>query len=149
MQQLVEKIRKLRFSWNKKPLAEDDFFRLCRRFRIGVDELPLQTNGFYYCLKGKHFIAIDSRLTGHKRLFVMFHELAHFLMHAPDAGVTANFHGIGKKTRKEIEADAFALCALIPLAWIASRTPHEISEEEGIPLEMVAERVHAFERYNF
>lgn len=144
MQHFVEKIRSLRFSWNKKALTEADFYRLCRRFRIGVKEMPLSTNGFYYCLKGRHYIAFDSRLSGSKRAFVMFHELAHFLMHTPDTGVTANFHGVGKKTRKEAEADAFALCAIIPLAWIRERPPHDISEEEGISREMVAERLAVF-----
>jgi len=147
MQQLVEKIRRLRFSWNNKQLTEADFYRLCRRFRIDVQELPLQTNGFYYCLKGRHFIVIDSRLTGHKKLFVMFHELAHFLMHAPDSGVTANFHGIGKRTRKEIEADAFALCAMLPKSWIEKLLPHEICEHEGISQEMLAERLSIYKNF--
>ena len=148
MQFLVEKISRLRFSWNKRPLAEADFYRLCRRFRIHVTEMPLQTNGFYYCMKGRHFIAIDSRLTGHERLFVMFHEIAHFLMHSPDAGVTANFHGVGKKTRKELEADAFSLCSLIPRKWIENRTPFEISDEEGIPFDLIAERLSVYQTYD-
>lgn len=147
MQQLVEKIRRLRFSWNNKQLTEADFYRLCRRFRIDVQELPLRTNGFYYCLKGRHFIAIDSRLTGHKKLFVMFHELAHFLMHAPDSGVTANFHGVGKRTRKEAEADAFALCALLPKSLISRRTTQEICDDEGVSHEMIANRLSVYEHY--
>lgn len=147
MQFLIEKISRLRFSWNKRPLAEADFYRLCRRFHIHVTEMPLRTNGFYYCMKGRHFIAIDSRLTGHKRLFVMFHELAHFLMHSPDDGVTANFHGVGKKTRKEFEADAFALCALLPKAWLERRTPYEIADDEGVPASLVAERAAVYKTY--
>ncbi|MGI8811011.1 MAG: ImmA/IrrE family metallo-endopeptidase [Pyrinomonadaceae bacterium] len=147
MQLLVDKIHKLRFSWNKRPLTEPDFHRLCRRFRITVTEMPLQTNGFYYCLKGRHFIAVDGRLGSRQKLFVMFHELAHFLMHSPDAGVTASFHGVGKKTRKEKEADAFALCAMMPKTWIEERTLGEIADDEGIEPPIVAERFAVFERY--
>lgn len=141
MLSFVEKIAYLRSNWNKKPLAEEDLYKLCKRRKITVVEMPLRTNGFYYCVKGRHFIAVDSKLRQPKKLFVMFHEFAHYLMHAPDTGTTANFHGVGKKTRKENEADTFAMCALIPKPWIENRSPQEIVEEEGIPAEMLAERL--------
>ena len=105
----------------------------------------MRVSGFYYCLLGRHYIAINSRLRQHKKLFVMYHEFAHYLMHAPDTGVTANFHGVGKKTRKEAEADAFALCAVIPKTWIESRSPHEIVEVEGIPEPIIKERLELYE----
>jgi len=147
MQLFAEKIRRLRFSWNRRPLTEGDFYRLCKRFRVTVTEMPLRTEGFYYCMKGRHFIAIDSKLHGQQKLFVMFHELAHFLMHTPEDGVTANFYGVGKKTRKEAEADAFALCAILPKNWIEHRTPYEISDEEGISAAIVAERLAVYATY--
>lgn len=143
-----DKISKLGIDWNRRPLTEDDFHRICKKLKITVDEYPLTTNGFYYSVMGGHYIVVDSRLTGFRKLQVMFHELAHFLLHAPDRGVTANFHGIGKKTRKEIEADAFALCALIPRRWLESRTADEIAEHEGIDGEMIRERFAVYERYN-
>ena len=123
---------------------QDDFYRLCRRHKVTVQEMPLRVSGFYYCLMGRHYIAIDSRLRQHKKLFVMFHEFAHYLMHSPDTGVTANFHGIGKKTRKEAEADAFALCAIIPKTWLESRSVAEIAEEDGIPEAMMKDRVQIY-----
>jgi Zn-dependent peptidase ImmA (M78 family) len=147
MQFFLEKIAKLRINWNKKPLTEDDFYALCRRHRIGIQEMPLRTNGFYYCVKGRHFIAVDSKLKPQIKLFVMFHEFAHYLMHAPDTGTTANFHGVGKKTRKESEADAFALCALIPRLWVESRTMQELAEEEGFPADMLRDRKKMYELY--
>ena len=144
---LVEKISRLKIDWNKRVLTEDDFHLLCRRFKITVQEMPLSVSGFYYCMKRRHFIAIDSKLPAPKRLFVMFHEFAHFLMHVPDTGVTANFHGIGKKTRKEMEADAFALCALIPRTWIETRSDQEILEDEGVSLEMLRTRAEIFAKF--
>ena len=68
-------------------------------------------------------------------------------MHVPDTGVTANFHGIGKKTRKEIEADAFALCALIPRTWIETRSEQEMIEDEGVSLEMLRMRNEIFAKF--
>lgn len=143
----LDQISELRCGWNKKPLSEETFHRLCKRRKITVVEMPLRTNGFYYCVKGKHYIAIDSKLKRFDKLFVMFHEFAHYLMHAPDTGTTANFHGVGKRTRKEREADAFALCALIPTKWIEERALDELHGEEGIPLAILKERREIYEMY--
>ncbi|MEP7075410.1 MAG: ImmA/IrrE family metallo-endopeptidase [Acidobacteriota bacterium] len=146
MRFIVEKISSLRINWNSRVLTEDDFYRLCKRFRITVQEMPLSVSGFYYCMKKRHFIAVDSKLDRQEKLFVMFHEFAHFLMHTPDAGVTANFHGIGKKTRKECEADAFAACAMVPKTWIESRTEEEIMDE-GIDPEILKQRLQIYSRF--
>ena len=144
MRFFLEKIEALKVGWNQRRLTEADFYVLCRRHKITIQEMPLRVGGFYYCLMGGHYIAIDSKLAPDKKLFVMFHEFAHFLMHAPDSGVTANFHGVGRKTRKESEADLFAAVALIPRTWLETRTPHEIATEEGIDPETVAERFQIF-----
>jgi Zn-dependent peptidase ImmA (M78 family) len=77
----------------------------------------------------------------------MFHEFAHYLMHAPDTGTTANFHGVGTRTRKEREADAFALCALVPRKWIEERSVEELHEEEGLPVKILKERREIYEMY--
>lgn len=145
MRSYLEKIKELRIGWNSRPLGETDFYRLCGRHKITVVEMPLRTNGFYYCVKGRHFIAVDSKLPQIKKLLVMFHEFAHFLMHSPDTNTTASFHGIGKKTRKEREADAFALCALIPRSWVEGRQMSELIDE-GYSIELLRERAEIYEQ---
>jgi len=50
-------------------------------------------------------------------------------------------------TRKEMEADAFALCALIPRAWIETRSDQEILEDEGVSLEMLRTRAEIFAKF--
>lgn len=147
MQFFQDKIRELDIEWNKRPLTEADFYRLCKRFKITAEELPLRVGGFYYCVKGGHYIAIDCKLPRWKKLLVMFHEFAHFWLHSPDEGVTANFHGVGRQTRKEAEADAFALGALIPRVWLVNSSPEELIEEEGISPEIMLERLRVFEKY--
>ena len=144
MRSYLEKLTDLRIGWNRRPLGEDDFYKLCRRFRITVVEMPLTTNGFYYCVKGQHFIAISSKLPRIKKLLVMFHEFGHFLMHSPDTNTTASFHGLGKKTRKENEADAFALCALIPKTWLETRDLAELADE-GFSMEILNQRIAIYE----
>jgi len=146
MRSFLKKFDSLDVGWNQRPLDERDFYRLCRRFRVTVVEMPLRTNGFYYCVKGRHYIAVDNCLPRVKKLLVMFHEFAHFLMHAPETNTTASFHGLGQKTRKEREADTFALCALIPKDWITSRDLTELIDE-GFAAENIAERVAIYERF--
>ncbi|MEO6656424.1 MAG: ImmA/IrrE family metallo-endopeptidase [Pyrinomonadaceae bacterium] len=147
MRFLTEKISQLRIGWNEGPLTEADFYRLCKRFKIGVTEMPLTTGGFYYRVMGNDFIAVDSKLTAAKKLLVLFHELGHFLFHTPESGATASFHGVGRRTRQECEADIFALCALIPRSWIESRHPQELIDDDGLSPEMVEARQKVFLNY--
>lgn len=147
MHLLIDKITRLEIDWNRRPLTEADFYRLCRKHKVTVEEIPLRVSGFYYSVLGRHCIAIDSRLSRQKKLLVMFHEFAHFLLHATEGGATANYHGVGKRTRKELEADVFALCAVIPRTWINSARFCEYVDENAIEAEMVSERLRIFERF--
>ena len=145
MRSYLDKLAGLNIGWNERPLDEEDFYSLCRRYQITVVEMPLETNGFYYCVKSRHFIAVSSRLPAIRKLLVMFHEFAHFLMHSPDFNTTASFHGLGKKTRKEQEADAFALCALIPRCRLENCEMNELIDD-GFPIELLTERLRIYDR---
>ncbi len=140
----LKKFSSLKCRWNERPLNEADFYRLCRRHKISVREMPLRVSGFYYCMLGRHYIAINSRLQPMRKLFVMFHEFAHYLIHAPDSGATASFHGIGKRTRDEFEADLFAACAIIPRPMVETRSAPELIEAEGFPEDVVRERLEIY-----
>jgi Zn-dependent peptidase ImmA (M78 family) len=144
----LDKFSGLKCHWNKRSLTDEDFYRLCKLHKVTVQEMPLRVSGFYYCMLGRHYIAINSRLRHPKKLFVMFHEFAHYLIHAPDSGATANFHGIGKKTRKEFEADAFAACALIPRPMVGSRSVQELIEVECLPEDLVRQRIELFRLFS-
>ena len=148
MQLIVSHIKALKIGWNERPLTEADFYRLCRRFRIRVTEMPLRVGGFHYRLLGRDFIAVDVRLGPVEKLVVLFHELGHFLLHPPESGATASFHHIGRPTRQEQEADVFAYCCLIPQRWIVERDAGEIAEQEGIPDEILAARYDVYRRHN-
>lgn len=146
---LTDKIGRLKLGWNDTPLDESHFYQICAKFRISVVEMPLRVSGFYYRVMGRDFIAINSRLSGDLKLVVMFHELGHYILHTPDTGATANFHGVKCRwSRKEIEADAFALCAVIPLRLIKFHSPAELIHD-GFSDEIVAARLGIFERHGF
>lgn len=140
MHLFIGKLGSIEPRWNVEPLVEGDFYRLCERFSIRVIEAPMSTEGFYFSMLGGHYIAVNSRLTGPLRLVVMFHELAHFLLHAPDAGVAAEFRGLGRRKRRELEADIFAVCAVIPRPYLESRSLQELIEEHGLPPTLVMQR---------
>jgi len=146
MQFLIDKTSRLNIGWNEFPLGEGDFEALCRRFGITLQEMPLTTAGFYYRLLGRDFIAIDSRLKGPQRLAVLFHEFAHFLFHTSETGPAAGFHGVGRRTRKEIEADVFSLCAVLPRSVLETRSPDDLISE-GWPGAMIKERLEILQRY--
>src|SRR5437660_4547134 len=98
MRFLVEKVNSLGISWNQRALTLKDFYKLCRRFRLNVQEMPLVVAGFYYRAMGKDCIAVDSRLPDNEKLAVMLHEMGHFLFHAPETGATASFHHVAGLT---------------------------------------------------
>ena len=145
MKLLLEKIKRLDIAWNERPLTEDDFYSLCGRFGVLIDESPLKVPGFYFCGLGLHYIAINSDLPPDKKLFTMFHEFGHFLIHSPRTDPAAGFCGI-RHTRVEAEADMFALVAVMPRAAIAGRSAEELIEHEGFDATRVRQRLELLAR---
>jgi Zn-dependent peptidase ImmA (M78 family) len=146
MQLLLDKIGQLDIGWNERLLGESDLYELCDRFNLTVDELPLNTAGFYYRVMGSDHIAINSKLAGPIKLSVLFHEFAHFLFHTSDTGPAVGFHGVGRQTRKEREADVFAICAVIPRPLINGSSIADLLND-GYPAEMITERLEVLRRY--
>jgi Zn-dependent peptidase ImmA (M78 family) len=147
MQLIIAQLQKLKIGWNERPLTEADFYRLCRRYGIRVTEMPLRVGGFHYRVLGRDYIAVDARLKPPEKLAVLFHELGHFLLHAPASATNASFHHVGRKTRAEQEADLFAYCCLVPRKWLFERDMAEISAEEGISAEVLEARWEIYRRY--
>lgn len=148
MKSFLQKIEKLDFGWNQRSLTSDDFYGLCRRFKIKVEELPLLTvHGAYSCDKKKHYIAVNTRLPQMQQLFVMFHEFGHYLMHLPSTGPIERQCTVPTKrrSRDEKEADAFAYCAVLPFELLRTRDSMELADAYGMTFFM--ERLAVYERY--
>ena len=101
-----------KYDFNKRRLTEQDFFEICGKRKISVQELDVATSFYIYVL-GQELIVIDRKLRGVVREFAMFHELSHALLSARLNGPQALFMGM-LDSREEDEADAFAAIALIP-----------------------------------
>ena len=146
MRLFLNKIRQLDIGWNERPLGESELYALCERFNVTVQELPLRTAGFYYRAMGRDLIAVNSKLNGLMKLSVLFHEFAHFLFHTSETRPAVGFHGVGRRTRKEREADVFAICAVIPRPLIDGPGAEDLLND-GYPAEMVYERLDVLRRY--
>ncbi len=147
MQLLIDKISKLNIGWNERSLNDADVQTLCQRLGVEIDETPMTVDGFYFRVMERDFIAVNSRLGKIERLAVLFHEIGHLLFHAPGTGPVARFHHVGRKTRQEIEADVFSLCALIPQTWVKTRSAEELIGDHGLSAEMIRERFAIFETF--
>lgn len=130
-------------EWNVRVMTEDDFYYYCDTARIVVRDMPLDNlPGLYLLCDGRPCILLDTDLRGAERLFIGFHEYAHFLLHPPRVRA---FHGYDDIT--EDEADAFAVCALIPRTTIAHYWPSEIAELYGYPPWIVRLRREVFDKW--
>lgn len=149
MKLALDKISRLIPDWNQRQLTEDDFFDICAHFGVTVDELPLRVDGFYYEAAGRPFIAFNSLLPQTRKLFVMFHELGHFLLHSPQGEPAVNWHSIGRSGKKEKEADAFALCAIWPKSMVTDATEPDLVRDDESAAEMYSRRLRLLWRYGF
>ena len=135
-------------GWNRRPLSEDDFFRICRREKIAVQEMPLSVRGFYGVCKGRRFIALDSKMRGVARLFTAFHELGHHFLHAPKATAQVNYFHLREEPKVKFEADAFAVVSLLPEPKLRRMlTTLEEEWEPGYTAEMIEFRLKVLATY--
>jgi Zn-dependent peptidase ImmA (M78 family) len=132
---------------NRRELTELDFFKLCRREKIKIKEIPLRADiyGYYTNYKGKCFIIINSTLAPVRWLEVAFHELGHHYLHAT-VSQSSFFNSQNLFHKQEQEAQNFAVLALIPLSVL------EVIEKEpdlvfNYPLHLIEQRVKLFRDY--
>jgi Zn-dependent peptidase ImmA (M78 family) len=133
-------------GWNKRIFTEQDFFRLCKRFGVLVfEEDPdcVPGDGAYVVVEDIPVIFINNTLTGLKRLWVMFHELGHHLLHTPETCLFSD----STIHKAQSEANFFAALALLPeqmVRQIPLWEAYDVDEHSAKLLEM---RLEFFENY--
>lgn len=135
-------------EWNRRAFTDETFERLCRKHRIKVFDIPLRVPGFYMACKGKRCIYLNDKVRGVQRLYNGLHELGHYFLHALKEPTAALFLGLQPGTREEIEADIFAVVALIPEPLLRRMlgTPEE-EWQHGFTAEMLELRLRVLEKY--
>lgn len=134
---------------NKRPFTLADFYRICRREKIKVHEIPLRVPGFYMVNRGHAHLYLNSALRGVAFLLAALHELGHHFLHAPPTRTVAYFYRLPPNSKKELEAQAFALIALIP-DWLLKKflANEENPGDWGFDEEMMRDRCDIFVRYS-
>lgn len=120
-------------GWNEKILGEDVAIEFCRSNSICiVDDYRLDYGRIVF-YKGYTFILKNPYLEAGMRLWVLWHEIAHFLLHAPQS---SKFSPLVKR-KNDREANYIAAIAMMPRQTIQGRTFHEIEEEYGYPAKLI------------
>lgn len=101
-----------RFS--RQRLTGTDFVNLCDSNEIIVKITPDCDRGFYYFMRGRHYITLSSKLNAMQRSFVGWHEFAHFLQNFYERKSIAAFSNVQPDKASEKLADVFAMIALRP-----------------------------------
>ncbi|MDQ1610307.1 MAG: IrrE N-terminal-like domain [Pyrinomonadaceae bacterium] len=147
MKLLAKAIRGYVPYWNERPLTEADFYRLCRKFKVRVIEVPLRVPGLFMQVGDKRCLYVNSRLGGVDWLHAALHEMGHALLHTPPSGTVAYFFRLPPNSKREHEAEAFAAVALIPLNIVMTKLPWEIQEEYGYPTELIELRKRIYDNF--
>lgn len=111
------KIKKHFPHFNERPITADDFWQLVRgeKKQLTVAQMPLLVDGYYTARGERHYILIDSRLSGVRWLHTALHELHHYLFDVPGQNEGYTFYRNGRYLdRREYRADAFATIAVLP-----------------------------------
>lgn len=128
--------------WNQKVLTEAHALAFCDESGVRLLQHASVEYGRYVFYKRLHFIIINPCLAAGMRLWVLWHEIAHFLYHSPQ---TENFSALMLR-RQDHEANWFAAVAMMPKPLIAGKTIDEVVYEFGYPKEIVQIRYDISER---
>ncbi len=133
-------------DWNKRALTEKDFFNLCKKLGVLVfEEDPdcVPGEGVYVVVEGIPVIFINNTLKGLKKLWVMFHELGHHLLHTPETC----FFSESTVHKAQSEANLFAAIALLPEPMIRQIPLWEVYEVDEHSANLLQTRLEIFEIY--
>jgi hypothetical protein len=109
--QLPQTLSLLIQKFNRFPLTGQDFVELCRANNITVRLTAGCGRGFYYCVSGRHYITLSTELSREERVWVGWHEFAHFLQNIDARKTIAAFSAVQPNKESEKLADAFARIA--------------------------------------
>jgi Zn-dependent peptidase ImmA (M78 family) len=129
--------------FNQRVHTERDLLLVCLRLGIKVIEAYTGELGLYIVYRGRPFIIIQPGLRGGLRAWVLAHEIAHFLLHAPSASTFTT----SMKRKADFEANIIAALLLIPLRLVRTVLPSEIEERFDYPAELTGIRKVIYESF--
>ncbi|HEX8708837.1 MAG TPA: ImmA/IrrE family metallo-endopeptidase [Pyrinomonadaceae bacterium] len=143
---IAKRFKKLRRGWNSRTLTEKDFWALCKKHGVEVYENSgkhMKWKGVYTVLDGIPTIIIDPRLKGLERLWTLFHELGHHLLHSPETC----FFSDSTVHKAQSEANAFAAIALIPEKYVRQVPLWDVYDVDEFAAKLFQIRLGVFDLY--
>jgi Zn-dependent peptidase ImmA (M78 family) len=126
-------------DWNERIYSVEDFDRFCPRDGVCDCNCRMRAAGLYVAYSDVAIILLSERQRGLRRRFVQMHELGHHWLHTPGLRYFS-----GLETKQEFEANSTAICALLPLLLLLTKTLAEIAEEYSYLCQLIARRMALF-----
>ncbi len=132
----------------ERSATEEDFYRYCADHQITVVmDLDVSIGVYVACL-GENVIFLNPKLRSWFLKYVMFHELAHFIFHAPtQSNVGVEFFRPHSKRKNHFEAEAVAALLLLPKTELNSILQSEEFENPDLA-ELVSLRFEIYRNFN-
>jgi Zn-dependent peptidase ImmA (M78 family) len=126
----LSRVREVLPEFNEREYTEEHFWKLAKRFKIVVRFMPLVVDGYYEQRRGRHYIVVDSRLNGYKRVHTLWHEFCHYLLDVPQGQTALYRKSCGDADDpREAFADAFALICMLPMTTLLTLRGDELTDD--------------------
>jgi hypothetical protein len=132
-------------GFGRRPLTFSDFEYVCTQLNITVLYLHNIFGGIAIPRRrNRQIIVLDPKGSPLDLSLRAWHEFAHLM--CGHEGVRLFVRG--SLERAEVEADALALCALIPTDWVEAENPYFADQllDEGFTWQQIWERKEIYER---
>lgn len=120
-------------DWNLRILTEHDALRICNENSVHLVEDVNTRFGKIVFHRGYVFIVMNPDLSPAMRLWVLWHEIGHFMLHAP---ASSRFTPMIER-KNDREANYLAAIALMPKTLVVGKTVDQIIREYSYPRELV------------
>lgn len=127
---------------------ENDLLEFCTDQNIELVYSNEVSAGIYVMFGGSHFVFLNSRLVGLRLLHVAFHEIGHYLLHAPSRSrYAAEFFAAHANAKHHCEAESVAALLLLPPCdlHLALQSPEVYASDEL--RELIGLRLDIWQRY--
>lgn len=128
-------------GFNTVRQTEESALNFCRFNKIHIVEDGRVSYGKLKFHREYVFILINPKLEAAWRLWVLWHEIGHFILHAPE---TSNFSE-SMRRKKDSQANYIAAVSLIPLHLVKTKTFGELQDEFGYPMPLIKIRKDIFD----
>lgn len=124
-------------DWNKRIHYDKDAYDFCDQREIIIHETLNVDVGGYRIHKGQPFILLHKYLDSRYRTWVLFHEIAHYILHPT---LIAQFSDEVVKRKVEKEANFVSAILMMPKPFIDKKTLAEIQDELGCARKIILYR---------